>query len=116
MNRRTLIRVIFWQYCLVFVAALCGGLIFGSNCGLSCAAGGGCVVIPNTALAAYLLVAQAKGNANSASLLLFEFLKLFVACLLMFVVAKYYVGLNWPAMLFGIAIGAFSSFALMVGK
>ncbi len=116
MNRRTLTRVIFWQFCLVFAATLGVGLVFGLNSGLSCLAGGGCVVVPNTALAAYLLIAQAKGSANSVALLLFEFLKLIVACLLMFVVAKFYVGLNWPAMLFGIAIGAFSSFALMVGK
>ena len=116
MNRRTLTRVIFWQYGLVFAGALVVGIVFGHTYGLSCLAGGGCVVIPNTALATYLLIAQSKGSTNSVALLLFEFLKLIVACLLMFAVAKYYVGLNWPAMLFGVACGALSSFALMVEK
>jgi len=116
-NRQILIRVILWQVVLVFLGSIGAGVIFGINAALSCAAGGLCVFVPNAFFALYLIALQATGTgANPSILLVFEFLKLAIVCLLFFLVAKFYPALNWPAMLFGIVVGALSNLALLIGK
>jgi ATP synthase protein I len=115
-NRRTVIRVILWQYALVFIGALSVGIIFGFNAAFSCIAGGACVAVPNTLVALSLLRSLSKGGSSPASLLLFEFLKMAIACVLLLLVAMFYSGLNWPAMLLGLAVAALSSLALLIGK
>ena len=101
MNRQILIRVILWQVVLVFLGSIGAGVIF----------------VPNAFFALYLIALQATGTgANPSILLVFEFLKLAIVCLLFFLVAKFYPALNWPAMLFGIVVGALSNLALLIGK
>lgn len=117
MNRQLLIRVILWQIVLVVLGAIGAGVFFGMNAALSCAAGGLCVFVPNAFFALYLIALQSGGaSANPSVLLIFEFIKLAIVCLLFFLVAKFYPALNWPAMLFGIVVGALSNLALLIGK
>ncbi len=112
-----LIRAILCQYILIFVGTIGTGVFCGMNGAFSCALGGLCVAIPNTFLAGYLLMQQAKNGAQQpVALLIFEFLKLATTCLLFLLVAKLYSGLAWPAMLIGIAVGALSNFAMLFGK
>ena len=117
MNRQILIRVILWQFVLVFAGTIGAGVLFGMSAAFSCLAGGLCVIIPNALFALYLIALQSGGTgANPSILLIFEFIKLAVVCLLFFLVAKLYPALNWPAMLFGIIVGSLSNLALLIGK
>jgi len=117
MNREILIRAILWQYALVGAGIVVTLLGFGANAAISCACGGLCVAVPNSMLALRLIVRQvAKVPGNPVGLLVGEFVKLGATCALFFVTAKYYPGLNWPAMIFGIIVAALSGLSLLWEK
>ena len=117
MNRPLLIRVILWHLAFISLGAIVAGVFFGMNATLSCVAGGLCVFVPNAFFILCWIALQTGGaSANPSVLLIFEFIKLAIVCLLFFLVAKFYPALNWPAMLFGIVVGALSNLALLIGK
>lgn len=108
MNREELIRVVFWQFATVIVTALVTWIVFGSVPGLSAAAGGLCVAVPNAVFALCLI--RSFGNKKPVAPILIplgELLKIFVICVLFALTAKFFAELNWPAMFAGIFAGVF---------
>lgn len=117
MNREELIRIVVWQYAFVAIAAILSSFLGGMNGCLSAAAGGLCVAVPNSLFAMKLLLAQlSRRQMNPMGVLIGEFLKMIVTCALFVLVAKLYVGLNWPAMIFGIIVAVCSHFVLLFVK
>lgn len=117
MNREELIRIVMWQYSLVGVAAVLSSFLGGMNGCLSALSGGLCVAVPNSLFAMKLLMAQlSRRQLNPMSVLIGEFLKMIATCMLFVLVAKLYVDLNWPAMIFGIIVAVCSHFVLLFVK
>ena len=117
MNREELIRIVTWQYALVGIAAILFGILGGMHGCLSTLSGGLCVAVPNSLFALKLLMAQlSRRQLNPMSVLIGEFLKMIVTCMLFVLVAKLYVDLNWPAMIFGIVVAVCSHFVLLFVK
>lgn len=108
MNREELIHIVFWQFTTVVVVALLVWIGFGSVAGLSTAAGGLCVAVPNAVFALCLLRSLSRKKPLAPLLLpLGELLKIFVICVLFALTAMFFTGLNWPAMFAGIFAGVF---------
>lgn len=108
MNREELIRVVFWQCATVVVTALVSWIGFGSTAGLSAAAGGFCVAVPNAVFALCLLRSLGSKKPMAPVLVpLGELLKIFVICVLFALTAKFFVDISWPAMFAGIFAGVF---------
>lgn len=108
MNREALIRVVSWQFATVIVTALVVWIWFDSTVGLSAAAGGLCVVIPNALFALYLIRSLVRKKPVPPIVIpLGELLKIFVICALFALTAMFFTELNWPAMLAGIVAGVF---------
>ena len=84
MNRPLLIRVILWHLAFISLGAIGAGVFFGMNATLSCVAGGLCVFVPNAFFALCWIALQTGGaSANPSVLLIFEFIKLAIVCLLL---------------------------------
>lgn len=116
MNRQELMRAILLQLVVLLTACVVAGF-FGLVAALSCALGGLCVAIPNTVIALNLIFFMlSKKTVPAMWLLLAEFLKLIVTCLLLVVVAKSFPGLNWLALISGIGVTALSSLALIFNQ
>lgn len=108
MNRDELIRVVFWQFTTVIVTALVTWIGFGSVAGLSAAAGGLCVAVPNAMFALCLIRSfGSKKPMPPVMIPLGELLKIFVICVLFALTAKFFSELNWPALFAGIFAGVF---------
>lgn len=117
MNREDLIRIVAWQYALVCVVAAVSWVFWGTVAGLSALGGGMCVAVPNSILALNLIIGQMmKRPMKPIGVIIGEFLKMIVICILFVVVAKFFSGLNWPAMLAGIIAAVFSQFVLIFNK
>ena len=117
MNREELIRSVVWQFVFVFVAAAVVWLGWGVNAGLSAMAGGLCVAVPNSIFALNLIISQmTRKPMRPSGVIVGEFLKMIVICCLFAAVAKFFSGLNWPAMLAGIIVAVFGQFGLIFNK
>ncbi|MCF0252885.1 MAG: ATP synthase subunit I, partial [Duodenibacillus sp.] len=77
-------------------------------------AGGACVAVPNTVYAFWLAAWQRSGRSKDhpAAVLGGEFLKMLVACIGFVLVAKFFAGVVWPAMISGIIAAVLSSLFL----
>ena len=117
MNQEELKRVVVWQYTLVCLISLLIGVFAGWLAGLSALAGGFCVCVPNSLLALKLLLAlKARRTLRPMAVIVGELLKMLAICTLFVLVAKFFDGLNWPAMLAGIIAAVAGQFALIITK
>ncbi len=117
MNREELIRIVAWQYVFVCVVAAVAWLGWGMVAGLSALGGGMCVAVPNSIFALNLILTQmARKPVRPTGVIVGEFLKMIVICALFVLMAKFFPGLNWPAMLAGIVAAVFGQFALVFSK
>lgn len=117
MNQEELKRIVVWQFALVLIASFVAGLLAGKTAGLSALAGGLCVAVPNSLLALNLIVGlQMRKPMRPALVIVGEFLKILVTCVLFVLVAKFFADLNWPAMLAGIVSAICGQFALIFIK
>ena len=117
MNREELIRIVVWQYAFVCVVAAVAWLGWSLAAGLSALAGGLCVAVPNSIFALNLIISQmTRKPMRPSGVIVGEFLKMIVICCLFAAVAKFFSGLNWPAMLAGIIAAVFGQFGLIFNK
>ena len=117
MNREELIRIVVWQYAFVCVVATVAWLGWSLAAGLSALAGGLCVAVPNSIFALNLIISQmTRKPMRPSGVIVGEFLKMIVICCLFAAVAKFFSGLNWPAMLAGIIVAVFGQFGLIFNK
>ncbi len=117
MNREELIRIVVWQYACVSAVALVAWLVWGTTQCLSALAGGLCVAVPNSLFAFNLIIGQLSGKSvRPIGVIVGEFLKMIVICCLFAAVAKFFPGVNWPALLAGIVAAVFGQFALIFYK
>lgn len=117
MNQTELIRVVVCQYAFVLLASCGGALISGMNAALSALVGGLCIALPNSFLAMTLVCLMSLKTAYSAYVVLVgEFTKMVVSVVLLFLVAKFYGDVLWPAVLLGIIAAIASNFATVIFK
>lgn len=117
MNQEELRRIVVWQYALVFLSALAAVLIAGKTAGVSALAGGLCVAVPNSLLALNLIIGlMLRRPIRPVVVIVGEFLKILVTCILFVLVAKFFSDLNWPAMIAGIVSAVCGQFALIFIK
>lgn len=117
MNQEELRRIVVCQYALVFIVSIGAFLIAGKVSGLSALAGGLCVAVPNSVLALNLMISLMQRKPMRPMVVIVgEFLKMIVTCILFVLVAKFFAELNWPAMLAGIISAVCGQFALIFIK
>lgn len=112
-----MMRVALAQYAIVVgVAALCG-LISGQTALISALLGGLSYAVPTSVyvgLLALLRRVTKQAGVNAFAVLIGEFVKIFVALLMMLLSAEFY-HLNWPAFLFSL-IAVVNGYFVMLFK
>lgn len=108
-----MLRAVLLQVVVTSVVAIGAAFAGGAHAALSAVFGGLACVVPNALFALRLSIEiRRPGGATVHGFFIGEFVKLFATVLLLFVVARTYRDLNWPALLVGF-IAALKSYFLM---